>query len=107
MFDNYILHKGTFNNISPDQWQKLIINPNGTGRIINYSNGYTSIKEMDTNETNRYNTQSQHILQNMLRPLYYHLNQSKPIYNSNRDIVIFIIPILLIILLIICSNIKY
>lgn len=106
MFNDYILHKGTLNNIYPDQWQKLIINPNGSGRLINYNDGFTSINEMDINETNRYNSQSKNILQNMLKPLYYHLNQSKPSYNSNRDIVIFIIPILLIIFLIICNNIK-
>ena len=106
MFNDYILHKGTLNNIYPDQWQKLIMNPNGTGRLINYSNGVTSIKEMDINQTYRYNSQSKNILQNMLKPLYYHLNQTKPSYNSNRDVVIFIIPILLILLLIICHNIK-
>lgn len=106
MFNDYILHKGTLNNIYPDQWQKLIINPNGSGRLIKYNDGFTSINEMDINETNRYNSQSKNILQNMLKPLYYHLNQSKPSYTSNRDIVIFIIPILLIIFLIICNNIK-
>jgi len=77
MFDDYILHKGTLNNIHPDQWQKLIINPNGTGRIINYSNGFTEVKEMNVQETHRYNIQSKLILQNMLKPLYYHLHQSK------------------------------
>ena len=106
MFNDYILHKGTLNNIYPDQWQKIIINPNGTGRLINYSDGFTDIKEMDMNETIRYNSQSKHILQNMFKPLYYHLNQSKQTDNSNKDIVIFIIPILLIILVIICNNIK-
>lgn len=106
MFDDYILHKGTFNNIQPDQWQKLIINPNGSGRIINYSNGYTSIKEMDIQETNQYNDSSKQILQNMLKPLYFHLHQSKPTYSSNKDVIIFIIPILLILMVFVYSNIR-
>ena len=107
MFNNeYILHKGTLNNIYPDHWQKLIYNPNGSGRLINYNNGQTTIRELSVIDTYNYNTESNYILRNMFKPLYQHLHQTREnIKNkTNKDLIIFIIPIILIVLLVIFSN---
>lgn len=106
---DYILHKGNFQNIKPNQWQTTISNDNGSGRILSNINGTINIIELNKDYFELYNNRKIHILQNILNPLYLSLLEKKtqnPII-TKPTISIKNIILLLVVFIIIILNLLY